>query len=158
MHRYEVDMRGLTLAEAEAKTREMIDEAQQEELELYELALRNIGADPADFSAVARLRAEHVRLREAAIVKWRAMVARVGKVCSRLDGPTTNYFFIVVVIRYETTATARWTLMFVVHAFINYAITVAVWTRFSFHVRTLSVVLFHGRYSSQAPWVTLHLR
>jgi len=44
------------------------------------------------------------------------------------------YFFIVVVIRYETTATARWTLMFSVRAFINYTITVAVWTRFCFHV------------------------
>jgi hypothetical protein len=44
MHpRYHVDLHGLTLAEAEAKTREMIDAAQQEELELYELALRNIG-------------------------------------------------------------------------------------------------------------------
>jgi hypothetical protein len=34
--------------------------------------------------------------------------------------------------------------MFVVRAFINYAITVAVWTRFSFHVAHLSVALFRG--------------
>jgi hypothetical protein len=39
-----------------------------------------------------------------------------------------------VVIRYKTTATARWTLMFGVRAFINYTIAVAVWTRFCFHV------------------------
>ena len=56
----------------------MIDAAQQEDLELYELALRNIGADPADFAAVARLRAEHVRLREKAIANMRAMAARGG--------------------------------------------------------------------------------
>jgi hypothetical protein len=52
---------------------------------------------------------------------------------------STNYFFIVVVIRYDTTATARWTSMFINRAFINYTITVAVWTRFSFHVRTMLV-------------------
>jgi hypothetical protein len=52
---------------------------------------------------------------------------------------STNYFFIVVVIRYGTTATARWTLMFINCAFINYTIAVAVWTRFSFHVRTMLV-------------------
>jgi hypothetical protein len=50
-----------------------------EELDLYELALRNIGADPADFAAVGRLRAEHVRLREAAIANMRALVGRGGK-------------------------------------------------------------------------------
>ena len=34
------------------------------------------------------------------------------------------YFFVVVfVIRYETTATARWTLTFIVHVFINDAIS-----------------------------------
>jgi hypothetical protein len=38
--------------------------------------LHNIGADPADFAAV---HAEHVRLREAAIDSWRALVARGGK-------------------------------------------------------------------------------
>jgi hypothetical protein len=45
-----------------------------------------------------------------------------------------NYFFItVVVIRYDTAATTHWTLVFIVRAFINYTVTVAVWTRFSFH-------------------------
>jgi hypothetical protein len=44
-----------------------------------------------------------------------------------------NYVFTVVVIGYETAATARWTLMFTVLAFIDHTITVAVWTRFSFH-------------------------
>jgi hypothetical protein len=41
------------------------------------------------------------------------------------------YFFLaVVVIRYETTAAARWTLLFIVSAFFNDTITVAVWTGF----------------------------
>jgi hypothetical protein len=40
-----------------------------------------------------------------------------------------NYFFIiVVVIRYDTAASTRWTLVFIVRAFINYTITVTVWT------------------------------
>ncbi len=41
------------------------------------------------------------------------------------------YFFLaVVVVRYETTATARWALLFIVRAFFNDTITVAVWTGF----------------------------
>jgi hypothetical protein len=40
---------------------------------------------------------------------------------------------VVVVIRYETTATARWALLFIVRAFFNDTITVVVWT--GFHVR-----------------------
>ena len=35
--------------------------------------LRNIGSDPADLAAVARLRTEQVRLREQAIDDWRTM-------------------------------------------------------------------------------------
>jgi hypothetical protein len=58
----------------------------------------------------------------------------------------TNYFFIVVVIGYDTAASARWTLMFVVRAFIDHTITVAVWTRFSFHVPTI----FPGRVPKKA--------
>jgi hypothetical protein len=69
------NLRGLTLAEAEARIREMIEALQEEELANYELALRNIGADPADFAAVERVRTEHVRLREQAIENWRTMVA-----------------------------------------------------------------------------------
>jgi hypothetical protein len=43
------------------------------------------------------------------------------------------YFFLVVfVIRYETTAAARWALLFIVRTFSNDAVTVAV--RASFHV------------------------
>jgi hypothetical protein len=43
------------------------------------------------------------------------------------------YFFpAVVVIRYETTATTRWALPFIVRAFFGDSITVAVWT--GFHV------------------------
>jgi hypothetical protein len=68
------NLRGLSLAETEARIREMIEALQEEEL-----ALRNIGADPANFAAVERVRTEHVRLREQAIENWRAMVARGGK-------------------------------------------------------------------------------
>jgi hypothetical protein len=39
---------------------------------------------------------------------------------------------VVVVVRYETTATARWALLLLVHAFFGDTITVAVWT--GFHV------------------------
>jgi hypothetical protein len=39
----------------------------------------------------------------------------------------------VIVVTYETTATARWALRFIVRAFFNDTITVAVWT--GFHVR-----------------------
>jgi hypothetical protein len=44
----------------------------------------------------------------------------------------------VVVIRYETTATARWALLFSVRAFFNDTITVAVWT--GFHVRFMRML------------------
>jgi hypothetical protein len=43
-----------------------------------------------------------------------------------------HFFPVVVVIRYETTATARWALPFIVRAFFDDTITVAVWT--GFHV------------------------
>ena len=59
-------LRSLTLAEAEARIREMIEALQEEEL-------RNIGSDPADVAAVARLRTEQVRLREQAIENRRTM-------------------------------------------------------------------------------------
>ena len=49
------------------------------------------------------------------------------------------YFFLaVVVIRDETTATARWALLFIVRAFLNDTITVAVWT--GFHVRLMGLL------------------
>jgi hypothetical protein len=44
----------------------------------------------------------------------------------------------VIVIRYETTATTRWTSPFIVRAFFNDTITVAVWTRF--HVRLVRML------------------
>ena len=43
---------------------------------------------------------------------------------------------VVVIIRYETTAAARWALLFIVRAFFNDAFTVAVWT--SFHTCLMS--------------------
>ena len=55
----------------------------------------------------------------------------------KIDRRCFYYVFTIVVIRYETTAAAGWTLMFIVHAFINYTIPVAVWTSFSFHVRLM---------------------
>jgi hypothetical protein len=61
------NLRGLTLAETEARIREMIEALQEEELANYELA----GADPA----AERVRTEHVRLREQAIENWRALAA-----------------------------------------------------------------------------------
>ena len=44
----------------------------------------------------------------------------------------------VVVIRYETTATARWALLFIVRAFFDDTITVAVWT--GFHARLMGML------------------
>jgi hypothetical protein len=73
------NLRGLSLDEAETRVREMIDAVQEEWLADYETMLIDIGADPADLAAVARLRAEHVRLREAAIERMRALVGRGGK-------------------------------------------------------------------------------
>jgi uncharacterized membrane protein len=55
------------------------------------------------------------------------------------------YVFIVVVIRYETTAAAGWTLIFIVRAFINYTITVAIWTSFSFHLCLMWMLTIHDR-------------
>jgi hypothetical protein len=53
--------------------------------------------------------------------------------------PCVYYFFLaVVVIGYETTATACWTLLFIVRAFFNDTITVAVWT--GFHVRLMGML------------------
>src|SRR5207342_2431581 len=40
------------------------------------------------------------------------------------------FFMVVVIIRYETTAAARWALLFIVRTFFNDAFTVAVWTSF----------------------------
>jgi hypothetical protein len=45
----------------------------------------------------------------------------------------------VIVIRYETTDTARWALPFIVRAFFNDTITVAIWT--GFHVRLMRMLL-----------------
>jgi hypothetical protein len=40
------------------------------------------------------------------------------------------YFFIIVVMGYETTAAAPWALLLIVRTFFNDAIAVAVWTGF----------------------------
>jgi hypothetical protein len=44
------------------------------------------------------------------------------------------YFFIIIFIRHETTAAARWASLLIVRTLFNDAITVAVWTGFGFHV------------------------
>src|SRR6516164_4286249 len=46
------------------------------------------------------------------------------------------YFFVVIVVRYETTAAARWALLFIARTFFNYTFAAALWT--SFHVRLMS--------------------
>jgi hypothetical protein len=74
-----VDLRGLSLAEAEAKVREQIHAAQEEWLADYEPAMIDHGGDPADLAAVERRRAEMAENCEQLIVKWRALVARGGK-------------------------------------------------------------------------------
>ena len=52
--------------------------------------------------------------------------------------PSVYYFFLAVVVRYETTATARWALLFIVRAFFNDTVTVAIWT--GFHVRLMGML------------------
>ena len=47
---------------------------------------------------------------------------------------SASYFFIIIVIRHETTAAARWALPLFVRTLFNYAITVAVWTGFGFQL------------------------
>ena len=75
-----VSLHGLSLDECEAKIRDMIDTAQEAGLADYEIMLVDHGADPDAIAAeLARQHAELVRLREAAIAKMRAMVARDGK-------------------------------------------------------------------------------
>jgi len=53
-----------------------------------------------------------------------------------------DVLIVVVVVRYKTTPTARRALLFIVRAFFNDTITVAVWT--GFHVRLIAM-LPHSR-------------
>jgi hypothetical protein len=61
---------------------------------------------------------------------------------------TCLVLFSVVVIRYKTSATARWTLMFVVSAFISYTVAVAVRARFCFHVLLMRSCTLCGAFFS----------
>jgi hypothetical protein len=47
-----------------------------------------------------------------------------------------SYYFpiVVVIIRYEPTAAARWASLFIISTFFNNAFTITVWTRFLCHV------------------------
>jgi hypothetical protein len=53
----------------------------------------------------------------------------------RIGSPAGSacYFLIIIVIRHETTAAARWALLLIVRTLSNDAITVAVWTGFGLH-------------------------
>jgi hypothetical protein len=53
------------------------------------------------------------------------LTPRAGSAC---------YFFIIIFIRHETTAAARWASLLIVRTLFNDAVTVAVWTDFGFHV------------------------
>jgi hypothetical protein len=65
-------------------------------------------------------------------VALRFRARECDRACSiRLPG--VYYFLVAVVVRYETTATARRALLLIVGAFFNGTITVAIWT--GFHVR-----------------------
>ena len=50
-----------------------------------------------------------------------------------VDRVCLYYFFMVVVIRYKTTAAACWALTFIVRIFVNDTVTITVWTSFRFH-------------------------
>ena len=76
--RVEIDLRDLTLDEAEAHVRAVIEESQADALALYQVMLADVGGDPADHAAIARLRAEHQRVREQVFAKMRAMATRGG--------------------------------------------------------------------------------
>src|SRR5215467_9331385 len=68
----------------------------------------------------------------------------VGSLTTYPDWSSTgsaNYLFIIIVIRHETTAAARWALPLIVRTLFNDAIAVALWTGFGFHV-CLPVVTF----------------
>ena len=54
------------------------------------------------------------------------------------DGCLYYFFMLVVVVRYETAATARRALLFIVRAFFNDTIAVAVWT--GFHMRLMAML------------------
>jgi len=59
------------------------------------------------------------------------------------------YFFMVVgIVGYETTATACWALLFIVRAFSNDPVTVAVWT--CFHVRLMGDATASAQYRTHA--------
>ena len=47
---------------------------------------------------------------------------------------SARYFLFIIVIRHETTAAARWALLLIVRALSIVAISVALWTGFSFQV------------------------
>jgi len=62
--------------------------------------------------------------------------ADTGRPFRRIGSPAGGacYLFIMIVIRHETTAAARWALLLIVRTLSNDAITIAVWTGFGFHV------------------------
>ena len=75
-----VDLRSLTLTEAEAEVRKLIDDVEGEALENSEIMLIDLDADPDELAAeLARRRAENVQMREQAIEYMRGMFEHDGK-------------------------------------------------------------------------------
>jgi len=68
---------------------------------------------------------------------------------AELPGHRPYYFFVVIVIRYETAAAARWALLFIVRTFFNDAFAIALWagfhTRLTFRVIVLGKARFNQR-------------
>jgi hypothetical protein len=70
-----VDLRGLTMADAEAKVCELIEDVQDEALANFEIAMIDAGADPDELAGeLARQRAELVQLRKRAIDNMRRRI------------------------------------------------------------------------------------
>jgi len=75
-----VDLRGLSLAEAEAKVREFIDANVEENLADIEIAMIDLNVDADEMAAaLSRARVQSVRASEDVIAKMAGLVARGGK-------------------------------------------------------------------------------
>jgi hypothetical protein len=79
MEKMRVDLRGLSLAEAEAEVSAMIDEAQAAALQDYLLAMIDLGRTDDLNRQLACRRAELEVIRERILVKFRAFVSRGGQ-------------------------------------------------------------------------------
>jgi len=64
---------------------------------------------------------------------------------TRRSSPYYFFMLVVFVIRYETTAAARWALLFIVRTFFNYAFAVALWASFHTGLVVALTVIFSTR-------------